>query len=82
MKKKTLSLFLALVLSLSLLSACGGKKSATIKGGASPCRPDAAAETNRAISPATTRSPALPSSPATASLPTISPAIPASSMTA
>lgn len=60
MKKKTLSLFLALVLSLSLLAGCGGGD-----------EPGNQPSDNKE-----------PSSPATASLPTISPAIPASSMTA
>ena len=36
MKKNVFALALCAVLSLSLLSACGGKKSATIKVGASP----------------------------------------------
>ena len=36
MKKKLLALTLAAAVCLTLLSACGGKKSATLKVGASP----------------------------------------------
>ena len=36
MKKNVFALALCAVLSLSLLSACGGKKGATVKVGASP----------------------------------------------